>query len=66
MTDFAETSIQDEGGDPATAHVETRQSKKTKSSLEPVREGEVVEFSDSFDLKDEEAWVGVINIEYYI
>ncbi|XP_052059105.1 myosin heavy chain, striated muscle-like isoform X5 [Mytilus californianus] len=54
--DLADTSIQDEGGDPNTAHVETRQSKKNKSSLEPLREGEVIEFTDQYDLKDNDAW----------
>ncbi|VDI50831.1 Hypothetical predicted protein [Mytilus galloprovincialis] len=54
--DLADTSMQDEGGDPNTAHVETRQSKKNKSSLEPLREGEVTEFTDQYDLKDNDAW----------
>ncbi|CAC5411822.1 unnamed protein product [Mytilus coruscus] len=58
--DLADTSIQDEGGDPNTAHVETRQSKKNKSSLEPLREGEVIEFTDQYDLKDNDAWVSLL------
>ena len=61
---MADTSIQDEGGDPNSAHVETK-SKKTKSTLEPVKEGEVTEFTDQFDLKDENAWVSSVFCTFF-
>lgn len=55
--DMADSMSQDEGGDPNSALAETRQSKRAKSTLEPVQEGDIIEFSDKYDLKDESAWV---------
>lgn len=54
--DLSDSTSQDEGGDPNSAHVETRQSKRAKSTLEPVKEGDVSEFTDEYDLKDDSAW----------
>ena len=54
--DMADSTSQDEGGDPNSALAETRQSKRAKSTLEPVQEGDIIEFSDKYDLKDESAW----------
>jgi len=54
----ADTAVQDEGGDPNSAHVETRQSKRTRSTLETVKEGEQGgDYDNTFDLLDEQSWV---------
>lgn len=51
-------SVQDEGGDPATALVDkapgTHHSRRSRSNLAPVEEQE--SFEDAFDLADEQSW----------
>ncbi|XP_069102583.1 myosin-2 heavy chain-like isoform X3 [Argopecten irradians] len=57
VKETADASIQDEGGDPTSAHVETRQSKRARSTLETVKESDLsAEFDDAFDLDDENSW----------
>uniref|UniRef100_K1QS16 Uncharacterized protein n=1 Tax=Magallana gigas TaxID=29159 RepID=K1QS16_MAGGI len=57
VKETAESSIQDEGGDHSSAHVETRQSKRNKSSLDPVPETDAnVQFDNKFELADESSW----------
>ena len=60
--EFSEIGIQDEGGNPDNATVEdggrvSKSVNKSRSSLAPVQEGEIMEFKDSFALNDEESWV---------
>ena len=59
--EFAEVSVQDEGGDPNKASVEkneaSRQPTRQSKNLEPVVETGDQEFTDVFDLADEESWV---------
>lgn len=62
--EFADASIQDEGGDVAKAFVEkaneaSRQATRQSRNLEPVIEGDGSEFPNAFDLDDEEAWASV-------
>lgn len=65
FTETAESSIQDEGGDHSSAHVETRQSKRNKSSLDPVPETDAnVQFDNKFELADESSWVSYHCIKY--
>nr|XP_034321471.1 golgin subfamily A member 4 isoform X27 [Crassostrea gigas] len=60
VKETAESSIQDEGGDHSSAHVETRQSKRNKSSLDPVPETDAnVQFDNKFELADESSWGSV-------
>ncbi|XP_078329129.1 uncharacterized protein LOC111112655 isoform X1 [Crassostrea virginica] len=60
VKETAESSIQDEGGDHSSAHVETRQSKRNKSSLDPVPENELnVQFDNKFELADDSSWASV-------
>ena len=62
--EYADSSIQDEGGDPNSAIVEdskvktpgTRQSRRSRSTLAPVEE--IEGFEDAFELSDEQSWVG--------
>ncbi|XP_033725875.1 myosin-6-like isoform X4 [Pecten maximus] len=57
VKETADASIQDEGGDPTSAHVETRQSKRARSTLETVKESDLsADFDDAFDLADENSW----------
>ncbi|XP_060075166.1 uncharacterized protein LOC132554861 [Ylistrum balloti] len=57
VKETADASIQDEGGDPVSAHAETRQSKRARSTLETVKETDHgAEFEDSYDLADENSW----------
>nr|XP_022306043.1 uncharacterized protein LOC111112655 isoform X13 [Crassostrea virginica] len=60
VKETAESSIQDEGGDHSSAHVETRQSRRNKSSLDPVPENELnVQFDNKFELADDSSWASV-------
>ncbi|XP_048750682.2 myosin heavy chain, striated muscle-like isoform X3 [Ostrea edulis] len=60
VKETAESSIQDEGGDHSSAHVETRQSKRNKSTLDPVPETDIkAQFEDKFELADEKSWSSV-------
>ncbi|XP_021373671.1 microtubule-associated protein futsch-like isoform X2 [Mizuhopecten yessoensis] len=60
VKETADASIQDEGGDPGSAHAETRQSKRARSTLETVKESDLNgEFDDAFDLTDESSWAMV-------
>lgn len=60
VKETAESLIQDEGGDHSSAHVETRQSKRNKSSLDPVPETDTnVQFDNKFELADESSWGSV-------
>ncbi|XP_061170471.1 myosin-10-like isoform X3 [Saccostrea echinata] len=60
VKETAESSVQDEGGDHSSAHVETRQSKRNKSTLDPVPEAEVkVQFDNQFELTDDTSWASV-------
>ena len=53
---MSEVGIQDEGGDPNSAQVDSKPPTRGtgKSMLDPVQE---MEFDDEFELTDEEKWV---------
>ncbi|KAK3609983.1 hypothetical protein CHS0354_011824 [Potamilus streckersoni] len=62
VKEYAEVSVQDEGGDPNTAQFQsidvTRQPVR-QSKLQPVKEGDGAEFTDAFDLSDNNAWSNI-------
>ncbi|KAL3884703.1 hypothetical protein ACJMK2_024815 [Sinanodonta woodiana] len=62
VKEYAEVSVQDEGGDPNTAHfqsIEVNRQPVRQSKLQPVKEGDVAEFTDAFDLSDNNAWSNI-------
>lgn len=52
--EFVEVAVQDEGGNPDAATVSSHH-------LDMVRE-ETGDFSNAYDLEDEESWVGILAV----
>ena len=57
FVEFAEVSVQDEGGDAEAAQVEV-------TPMEQVDEV-IMEFEDEFDLRDEDSWVSSLNLQCF-